>query len=139
MHKALKEMHKQLKAVDLVMEVRDARVPFSAANPEFETLLANKRRMLVMNKSDLASRQEQQVGVVARSTWVSQISSALGPHNRGRVSSLAIKHRLAPFSYGVVPTGRSSTRLSKEISCRRKSFGILREDSSGCASPARKT
>eukprot|EP00193_Tetraselmis_chui_P020817 CAMPEP_0177790862 /NCGR_PEP_ID=MMETSP0491_2-20121128/23597_1 /TAXON_ID=63592 /ORGANISM="Tetraselmis chuii, Strain PLY429" /LENGTH=203 /DNA_ID=CAMNT_0019312997 /DNA_START=170 /DNA_END=777 /DNA_ORIENTATION=- len=60
MHKALKEMHKQLKAVDLVMEVRDARVPFSAANPEFETLLANKRRMLVMNKSDLASGQEQQ-------------------------------------------------------------------------------
>mmetsp|Transcript_26882 Transcript_26882/g.68985 ORF Transcript_26882/g.68985 Transcript_26882/m.68985 type:complete len:325 (-) Transcript_26882:280-1254(-) len=59
MHKALKEMHRQLKAVDLVMEVRDARVPFSAANPELDTLLTNKRRVLVLNKSDLADVQEQ--------------------------------------------------------------------------------
>jgi len=53
MHKALKEMHKQLKAIDLVIEVRDARVPLSAANSEFNTLLGNKRRHLIINKIDL--------------------------------------------------------------------------------------
>ena len=53
MHKALKAMHKQLKAVDMVIEVRDARVPWSAANPEFDALLGNKRKHLVFNKVDL--------------------------------------------------------------------------------------
>uniref|UniRef100_A0A061RFW5 Ribosome biogenesis GTPase A n=1 Tax=Tetraselmis sp. GSL018 TaxID=582737 RepID=A0A061RFW5_9CHLO len=61
MHKALKQMHRQLKAIDLVLEVRDARVPFSASNAEFDKLITHKRRIVVLSKSDLADPSFEQV------------------------------------------------------------------------------
>ncbi len=47
--------------VDMVLEVRDARIPFSSANPELEKLVRHKRRLLVLNKADLAAPDKQQV------------------------------------------------------------------------------
>ena len=47
--------------VDMVLEVRDARIPFSSANPELEKLVRHKRRLLVFNKADLAAPDKQQV------------------------------------------------------------------------------
>jgi len=44
----------QLKRVDLVIEVCDARLPFSSRNPELLRLTAGKRRILLLNKADLA-------------------------------------------------------------------------------------
>lgn len=57
-------MHLQdrLKLVDMVLEVRDARIPFSSANPELEALVRHKRRLIVLNKADLAAPDKQQVG-----------------------------------------------------------------------------
>ena len=46
--------------VDMVLEVRDARIPFSSANPELEKLVRHKRRLLVLNKADLAAPDKQQ-------------------------------------------------------------------------------
>ncbi|HHW66805.1 MAG TPA: ribosome biogenesis GTPase YlqF [Epulopiscium sp.] len=43
-----------LKLVDIVIELVDARIPFSSKNPDIEELSRNKPRILVMNKSDLA-------------------------------------------------------------------------------------
>ena len=45
----------------MVLEVRDARIPFSSANPELETLVHHKRRLIVLNKADLAAPDKQQV------------------------------------------------------------------------------
>ena len=57
-------MHLQdrLKLIDMVLEVRDARIPFSSANPELEALVRQKRRLIVLNKADLAAPDKQQVG-----------------------------------------------------------------------------
>ena len=52
----------RLKLVDMVLEVRDARIPFSSANPELERLVRQKRRLVVLNKADLAAPDKQQVG-----------------------------------------------------------------------------
>lgn len=54
MAKARRLLAENLKLVDLVVEIADARLPFSSRNPDFDGLLGNKPRVLVMNKADLA-------------------------------------------------------------------------------------
>ena len=54
MAKTRRLMQEQLKAVDMVIEVVDARIPLASRNPDFETLFAGKTRMIVLNKADLA-------------------------------------------------------------------------------------
>lgn len=43
-----------LKLVDVVLELVDARIPLSSRNPEIDRIVNNKPRVLVMNKSDIA-------------------------------------------------------------------------------------
>jgi ribosome biogenesis GTPase A len=47
-------MQENLKLVDLVIELVDARVPLGSKNPDVDTIIGNKPRVLVLNKSDLA-------------------------------------------------------------------------------------
>ena len=54
MAKARREMEANLKAVDFVIEVVDARIPGSSRNPDFDDLFARKARVIVLNKADLA-------------------------------------------------------------------------------------
>jgi len=44
----------QMKLVDVVVELLDARVPMSSRNPDLDSLAKDKRRVLVLNKADLA-------------------------------------------------------------------------------------
>ncbi len=54
MHKAGKELAAPLKRVDVVLELRDARIPLASVNPEFESLLGQKKRLVLFNKTGLA-------------------------------------------------------------------------------------
>lgn len=54
MAKARRMLIENLKLIDVVMELVDARAPLSTGNPDFDDLFANKKRLLVLNKSDLA-------------------------------------------------------------------------------------
>ena len=54
MHKASKEMKKILPQVDLIIEVLDARIPFSSQNPMLAELRGDKPCIKVLNKIDLA-------------------------------------------------------------------------------------
>ena len=54
MAKARRLLQEQLRRVDLVIEICDARLPFSSRNPELGKLIAGKRRVLFLNKTDLA-------------------------------------------------------------------------------------
>jgi len=49
-----------LPLVDAVVEIRDARIVLSSKNPEIEKLIGNKKRILVLNKSDYADEKETQ-------------------------------------------------------------------------------
>lgn len=54
MNKGLKQMQRKLNSVDCVIEVHDARIPFSGRNPIFtKTLTGAKPHILVLNKKDL--------------------------------------------------------------------------------------
>ncbi len=54
MAKAKRLMQEQIKAVDIVVELRDARIPMASQNPMLHTLAQNKTKVLVFTKSDLA-------------------------------------------------------------------------------------
>ncbi len=54
MAKAKRLLGEQLARTDLVVEVCDARLPLSSRNPDLNTLLLGKRRLLLLNKADLA-------------------------------------------------------------------------------------
>lgn len=54
MNKGLKQMQRKLKSVDCVIEVHDARIPFTGRNPIFtSTMTGAKPHILVLNKKDL--------------------------------------------------------------------------------------
>ena len=54
MTKAKRQMQEDMKLIDLVIELVDARIPLSSRNPDIDELGKNKYRMILMNKSDLA-------------------------------------------------------------------------------------
>lgn len=55
MKKTKNLLSENLKFVDLIIEVVDARIPFSSKNPDFDVFFKDKRRLIVLNKSDLAN------------------------------------------------------------------------------------
>lgn len=58
MAKAKRLLAEQLKRVDAVVELCDARLPYSSRNPDLDKLLERKPRLLVLNKADLADEAE---------------------------------------------------------------------------------
>lgn len=54
MTKARRMMQENIKLIDLVIELVDARIPMSSRNPEIDELGKNKARLILLNKSDLA-------------------------------------------------------------------------------------
>ena len=58
MKKALNEIEEKIRLVDVVIEILDARAPLSSINPEFEKRINNKKRLIVISKSDLADPEE---------------------------------------------------------------------------------
>ena len=55
MTKAKRMMEENIKLIDLVIEIVDARIPLSSRNPDIDSLAVNKSRMILLNKCDLAS------------------------------------------------------------------------------------
>ncbi len=54
MTKARRQMEEDIKLIDLVIELVDARIPLSSRNPDIDKLAGNKARLILMNKADLA-------------------------------------------------------------------------------------
>lgn len=57
MAKAMRILKEQLKIVDIVCELVDARIPLSSSNPELDKLIQMKERIIILNKRDLANHQ----------------------------------------------------------------------------------
>lgn len=63
MHKARKQIKEALPQVDLVIEVMDARIPYSSENPAVAELCRDKPRIKILNKIDLADAEVTQAWV----------------------------------------------------------------------------
>ena len=60
MIKAKRMMQENIKLIDLIIEILDARVPLSSRNPDIDELGKNKSRLILLNKSDLADESTNQ-------------------------------------------------------------------------------
>ena len=54
MTKTKRMMQENISLVDIVIELVDARIPYSSKNPDIDDLAKNKYRMILLNKCDLA-------------------------------------------------------------------------------------
>lgn len=57
MTRARRQMQEDLKLIDLVIELVDARIPLSSRNPDIDQMGKNKARLILLNKSDLADER----------------------------------------------------------------------------------
>ena len=60
MTKAKRQMQEDMKLIDLVIELVDARIPYSSRNPDIDELGKHKARLILMNKADLADEGQTQ-------------------------------------------------------------------------------
>ena len=57
MAKAKKMMQEDMKLIDVVIELVDARIPYSSKNPDIDALAKNKSRVILLNKADMADQR----------------------------------------------------------------------------------
>ncbi|MDO4554454.1 MAG: ribosome biogenesis GTPase YlqF [Lachnospiraceae bacterium] len=57
MTKAKRMMQENIKLIDIMVELLDARVPLSSRNPDIDQLANNKFRLVILNKADLADEE----------------------------------------------------------------------------------
>ncbi|MBV1820234.1 ribosome biogenesis GTPase YlqF [Clostridium cochlearium] len=67
MAKTRRELKENLKMVDAIIEIRDARIVRASANPDIESICGNKPRIVLLNKSDLAEEK-------ITNEWISALS-----------------------------------------------------------------
>lgn len=58
MLKTKKQIIEDLKLIDVIIEILDARIPLASQNPDIKQITANKKKIIVLNKSDLANEAE---------------------------------------------------------------------------------
>ena len=63
MKKTRESIEKNLKMVDLVIELLDARIPYSSRNPVIDSIVKDKPRVIVLNKSDLADKETNKIWI----------------------------------------------------------------------------
>ena len=81
MTKARRMMQEDIKLIDLVIELLDARVPFSSRNPDIDKMGRDKARLILLNKSDLADEKSNEAWVAffeAKGYCVRKINSRNG-------------------------------------------------------------
>ena len=58
MAKTRRQITEDLKLVDVIVEILDARIPISSQNPEIQEIIKNKKKIIILNKSDLSDEKD---------------------------------------------------------------------------------
>ena len=69
--KAERQLKEKLNLVDVVIEVRDARIPLSSSYTDIKKLLGEKPRLLLLNKADLVNKEELKI-------WIKHLEQITG-------------------------------------------------------------
>lgn len=99
MTKAKRQMQEDIKLIDLVIEVVDARLPISSKNPDIDTLSKGKARLILLNKSDLADERYNKQWAAyfeEKGFFVQEIDSKKGTgiKNINNIVKLACKEKI---------------------------------------------
>lgn len=106
--KAEKALKEQLKRVDVVLEVRDVRIPLATHHPQVSEWVGSKTRVLVLNRLDMVSPQ-------VRSLWVDWFN------RQGEVPYFTN----AQHGQGVEAVSKAAQAAGVEINKRRSDRGML--------------
>lgn len=106
--KAEKNLKEQLKRVDVVLEVRDARIPLATHHPQIEEWVGSKTRLLVINRLDMISPQ-------VRSLWADWFK------RQGEVAFFTN----AQQGQGVTAVLKAAQAAGIELNNRRRDRGML--------------
>lgn len=122
MKKTREMIQENLKLVDVVIEVVDARIPNSSRNPIIDELVKSKQRIIVLNKTDLADNRENErwasyfrdKGFLVLNmncmsgAGISQLISLLGTIQKAKNEGQILKRTLRMMIVGVPNVGKSS-------------------------------
>ena len=142
MTKAKRAMQEDIKLIDAVIELVDARVPLSSRNPDIDELGKNKYRVILLNKSDLVDRgigatiedflkskngkinKEWEVGLITLADNIEKLTQANAIIQRDGLmvkglNDYMVKHPLLPVAKDLQA---SLTKLLQEFGCTPKSL-----------------
>ena len=91
MKKTRELIQENLKMVDAVVEVIDARIPVSSRNPIIDELVAGKPRIIALNKSDLADE-------TANKLWAQKLENGVGGEGAGGEESGGAEVHVVPMN-----------------------------------------
>ncbi|KEH23762.1 putative GTP-binding protein, ribosome biogenesis [Medicago truncatula] len=106
--KAEKELKEQLKLMDVVIEVRDGRIPLSTSHPQMDLWLGNKKRILVLNREDMISTAD-------RNAWAEYFTR----HGTKVVFSNG------QLGMGTLKLCRLAKELAADVNVKRRAKGLL--------------
>jgi len=129
MAKTRRMIEENLKNIDVVVEILDARIPFSGRNPNFDDIIINKPRLVVMNKYDLADTsitdkwiswyQQQGIKVIPMSCETGLGINKIAPATRELIKEKIEKANAAGRNIGVkimmvgIPNVGKSTLINR--------------------------
>ncbi len=106
--KAEKNLKEQIKRVDVVLEVRDARIPLATHHPQLDEWVGNKARILVLNRVDMITPQ-------MRSLWIDWF----------KFQGATIYFTNAQHGQGVAEVCKAAQAAGIELNQRRRDRGML--------------
>ncbi|KAJ7977401.1 GTPase [Quillaja saponaria] len=106
--KTEKELKEQLKLMDVVIEVRDARIPMSTSHPQMDLWLGNRKRVLVLNREDMISSAD-------RNAWATYFAS----------QGTKVVFSNGQLGMGTMKLSRLSKALAGGVNVKRRSKGLL--------------
>lgn len=106
--KTEKELKEQLKLMDVVIEVRDARIPISTSHPQMDLWLGNRKRILVLNREDMISSAD-------RNAWATYYAK----------QGIKVVFSNGQLGMGAMKLGRLAKELAADVNVKRRSKGLL--------------
>ncbi|XP_076904212.1 DAR GTPase 3, chloroplastic-like [Bidens hawaiensis] len=106
--KTERELKEQLKLMDVVIEVRDARIPMSTSHPQMDSWLGNRKRILVLNREDMISAAD-------RNAWADYY---------GR-QGIKVVFSNGQLGMGTMKLGRLAKSVAAGVNMKRRARGLL--------------
>lgn len=94
MKKTERQIEEDIKLVDIVYELVDARIPLSSKNPDIERMIRNKPRIMLLNKSDLADQNATNLWMEYFKTEHTAVIPICSQNGEGLKSIQAVSERM---------------------------------------------
>ncbi|XP_010256314.1 PREDICTED: DAR GTPase 3, chloroplastic [Nelumbo nucifera] len=106
--KTEKKLKEQLKLMDVVIEVRDARIPMSTTHPQMDSWLGNRKKILVLNREDMISTAD-------RNAWATYFAQ----------QGVKVVFSNGQLGMGTMKLGRLAKSLASGVNIKRRAKGLL--------------